>query len=178
VIPFLNTVLVTTGGNFEYSDIEKWLLPALVDSIIPKPADPDGEAVLKAALSTIQQGESGKMSNILPETAQAVSGRKYSCESSPIGLENFILDFDNPKLASLRMNVSGMSLFWQIGMNGDYYQVPEGEAIRGYWEDEKTFVLQIFDIGVLTREITFTGDNSQVGIPEAGIVIDCQAENP
>ncbi len=51
VIASRNTILVVTGNYYEYSEVEKWLLPMLISLDGARPANPEGEAALAAALS-------------------------------------------------------------------------------------------------------------------------------
>ena len=54
----------------------------------------------------------------------------------------------------------------------------DGTGYRGYWEDEQTFHLEAFDIGLLSRTVLFDGDSLQVTLPEAGLTVACQVQNP
>jgi hypothetical protein len=49
---------------------------------------------------------------------------------------------------------------------------------RGYWLDAQTFVLELFDIGQLTRRLHFNSEGLQVTIPEAELPIDCLVQAP
>ena len=55
---------------------------------------------------------------------------------------------------------------------------PEGTGRRGYWLDAQTFVLELFDIGQLTRRLHFDCGGLQVTIPEAELTFECQVQAP
>jgi hypothetical protein len=55
---------------------------------------------------------------------------------------------------------------------------PDGTAFRGYWEDDYTFHLEEFDIGVLSRQLVFDGEGLQISFPEAELTVTCQVQNP
>ena len=54
---------------------------------------------------------------------------------------------------------------------------PEG-LTRGYWEDPQTFIIELFDIGQLTREFRFERDQLEIKIPEMNLTLKCQTQNP
>jgi hypothetical protein len=47
---------------------------------------------------------------------------------------------------------------WPIGLQGAFRFTGDGQAIRGYWPDDSTFVLKIFDIGQQTYFARFEGN--------------------
>ncbi len=49
---------------------------------------------------------------------------------------------------------------------------------RGYWQDAQTFMLELFDIGQLTRRLYFHPGLLEVTIPEAELTIECQVQAP
>jgi CubicO group peptidase (beta-lactamase class C family) len=172
-----NTVLVVTGGGYEYSEVEKWLLPILIGLKGTLPANPEGQAALAAALATIQQDETSTAANPAPEAAQTVSGRTYLCEENPAAIESFRIQFDDPKVAALSLRMSGAEIAWPVGLDGDYRLTPEGTGIRGWWEDERTFQLDVFDVGVLHYQLVFEGERLQIVLPELDLTVPCQAQN-
>jgi hypothetical protein len=110
VIPALNTVVVTTGGRFDIPEIEDLLIPILLQSSRPRPANPEGEAVLQATLASIQQNDTIHSGLSTPEIAKVVSGRMYICESNPAGLESAQFDFTDPKVTVLSQESFGQDL--------------------------------------------------------------------
>jgi hypothetical protein len=86
--------------------------------------------------------------------------------------------FKDPGAASLTLNQNGIEQVWPIGLDGKYRLSSLGQGQRGYWEDSQVFVLELFDIGQLTRRLSFTGDRLEVEIPEVGMTLECQVQNP
>lgn len=173
-----NTVVVTTGAGFEYDDINGWLMPLMLRANKPLPANPKGQAALDAALSSAEQAAPAWATNYIPETAAQVSGNTYRCESNPAGMETIRMEFDGTEQATLFLKMGGADSVFPIGLDGTYRLSPEGAGFRGYWEDTQSFYFEVFNIGVTSREVTFDGQNMQLSIPEAGLNVACQAQNP
>jgi CubicO group peptidase (beta-lactamase class C family) len=173
-----NTILVVTGGYYEYSEVEKWLLPALIGLKDSRPADPEGQAALAAALAAIQQEETVPAATPSPDLIQAISGATYLCESNPAGIDTVRIDFDDPAQAALSFRMDGVRMDWPIGLDGSYRLAPEGMGLRGGWEDAHTFQFIVFDVGVLYRKLIFEGDRLQIVLPEANLTIACQVQKP
>ncbi len=178
VIPTLNTVVVTTGGGFDIPEIEGFLIPILLQSSQPRPDNPEGQAALQATLASIQQNESIPVELSSPAIASIVSGRMYQCENNPAGLESLRIDFDNPQVATLYQKSFGQDLVWEIGLDGRYRLLADGDALLGYWEDANTFHLEIFDIGTRVYLVKFQGDSLQVIANEADLIIPCKVPSP
>jgi CubicO group peptidase (beta-lactamase class C family) len=175
VIPALNTVFVTTGGGFDESEIQGFLIPILLQSSRSRPANPEGQAALQATLASIQRNDTIPAGLSTPEIAKVVSDRTYLCESNPAGLESAQFDFTDPKVAVLHQKSFGQDLVWEIGMDGHYRQLsPDGDALLGYWEDASTFHLEIFDLGTQIYQVKFQGDSLQVISNEADLIIPCK----
>jgi CubicO group peptidase (beta-lactamase class C family) len=178
VISTRNTVVVTTGANFEYDDVNEWLLPLLVRANKPLSANPQGLAALEKALAAAEQGATAPTAVSFPDTAQAISGRTYRCDDNAAGLETLRMEFNDPKFATLNLDLVDTDYVWPIGLDGSYRVSPEGAGMRGYWEDSQTFLLETFDIGVVIRQMEVEGDRLQFSLPDAGLTIACQAQNP
>ncbi len=175
VIPALNTVLVATGGGYDITEIEGFLIPLLLQSNRSRPANPEAEATLQATLANIQRNDAIPTGLSAPEIAKVVSGKTYLCEKNPAGLESARLDFVDPQTAILYQKSFGQDVVWEIGIDGHYRQLsPAGDALLGYWEDASTFHLQIFDLGTQNYLIKFQGDNLQVISNDADLTIACK----
>ena len=173
-----NTVLVVTGSYFEYSDVEKWLLPMLISLKTSRPANPAGQAELARTLSDISQGSVLRVSGPLPDLGRTISGKTYACDDNPVGVTSFSVVFNDPKVAEFSLVRYGQEVLWPVGLDGKYRLSDQGLAQAGYWEDSQTFVLQVFDIGQLTRRFHFDADRLEVSIPEAGLTLECKVQNP
>lgn len=178
VISTRNTVVVTTGSDFEYDDINKWLAPLLVRAGRPLRPNPQGQAALESALLAAQQGQALPAGISLPDTAGAISGKTYLCEENAAGLESLRVEFNDPKIATLNLNLVDRDYVWPIGLDGNFRISPEGEGMRGYWEDPQTFLVETFDIGVVTRQMEVDGNRLLFSLPDAGLNIACEVQNP
>ena len=177
VYPALNAIVVTTAGDLEYSQIDRLLETAFLDAEKPLPANPDGVAQLAEAVAMILEGQAAQPATSLPETAGEISGKIYACESNQVGVNTLRFEFSGLEIAEMYMEQNGQDFLWTIGLDGNYRIAPEGLTM-GYWEDPHRFIIQLFDIGILTRSFQFDGDNLEVGIPEAGLTLKCQVQNP
>lgn len=178
VFASLNTVVVTTGGGFDFPEAESFLIPAMLELKDSRPANPEGQTALAAALAAVQQDEATSAVTPSPALVKAVSGATYLCESNPANIENIHIDFNDPAQAALSFRMGGVDTAWPIGLDGAYRFTPEGTGVRGFWEDERTFQFIVFDVGVLTRQVLFEEDHLQIVLPEADLTIACRVENP
>jgi CubicO group peptidase (beta-lactamase class C family) len=151
VIPSLNIILVTTGGGFDLDDVMPYLLPSLIDPSKPLSANPEGIKKLNVALTQIQTPILKPVAP-LPDLARVISGKTFIFDANPVQLETLRLDFNDSAEATVLLTftdhrLSSPSL---IGLDGAYrtipgqYNLPQG--LRGYWADEKTFILESDEI--------------------------------
>jgi hypothetical protein len=87
-----------------------------------------------------------------------------------------VLDFSNPAELLMDVRLFGSDTVWKIGLDGQYRQSPDGSLQRGYWQDAQTFVIEVFDVGVSQRILTFTDD--QVVLDADGMTFEGKMENP
>lgn len=179
VMASINTVVVTTGAGFDYPEIEGWLTPILLQLILrdTRPPNPEGLAALEAALATAVQSSASRTAGS-SETALAISGQTFRCEENAVGLKSLRMDFNHPKFATFDLDLVDTDSVWLIGLDGSYRVSPEGDGMRGYWKDSRTFLLDTFDIGVVNRQMTVNGDELQFSLPDAGLTITCRAQEP
>jgi CubicO group peptidase (beta-lactamase class C family) len=190
VVPFLNVIVVTTGGGFDYDEIDPLLTATLVDPNKPLPANPAGVAMLKAALRTIVQPPNAKPVPPLPETAKAISGKTFVFGPNPIEAEAIGLEFGDSAEAVLHITpTGGKPESWPIGLDGVYrmspgkYNFPQG--LRGSWADAKTFVFEYDNIAnndhAIIR-IRFEGNRVEVESRETahelGVRFEGKLKNP
>jgi len=173
-----NTVVVTTGAGFEYDDINEWLMPLLLRVNRPLPANPQGRAALDATLVSVEQGSTAWTANHTPETATQVSGNTYRCENNPAGIESIRMEFDGTEQATIFLKMGGTDMVFPIGLDGSYRLSSEGSGFRGYWENTQAFYFEAFNIGVISRQVVFDGQDLQISLPEAGLTVACQTQNP
>jgi CubicO group peptidase (beta-lactamase class C family) len=178
VVPSLNTVLVITGGEYEVGQVESFLIKALIGARKSLPANPASLAELDAALGMLVQAPARESLASLPETAFLVSEKEYACAANAAGVSSLRLEFSGAEEASLSLTQYGVQSVWPVGLDGKYRLSLQGQGQRGYWQDAHTFVLEIFDIGQLTRLLHFEDDSLEVEIPEAELTLQCHVKNP
>jgi hypothetical protein len=177
-MPSLNTVVVTTGGGFEYDAIVPFLEAALIDPEQPLPSNPEGVAQLDAVLTALVQAPSPYPAGPLPDAATTISGKTYLFGANAADVETLSLEFDDTAEATMRMKRQGKDEIWPIGLDGKYRLLYDGRGLRGYWADPQTFVVEIFDIGQSTLQLHFEDDRVEVISPGAGSSFEGQIENP
>jgi hypothetical protein len=176
VVPTLSAIVVTTGSGFEYDEIDPYLIASVSDPTKPLPANPAGVAQLEAALTSLVKLPPPLPVGPLPEIAQAISGKTYVFEPNSAMLDSLCLEFNDPAEAIMYLRFQGNDVIWRIGLDNKYRQSSDGSEIRGYWENDQTFVIEVFDVGLSTRQLTLTDDHVVVDAP--GVRLEGQVENP
>jgi CubicO group peptidase (beta-lactamase class C family) len=176
VMPSQNMVAVITSGGADFNQVLLDLLKMLLTSREKLPANTTGQAELAAAVSSISKGADIHPSSTPSDLAQVISGQSYTCDSNQVGVTSMRLDFNTPEVAALALRMNGQDLYWPIGLDGIYRLAADGQAQSGYWENENTFILNIFDVGQLTRSLHFDGKAMEVKLYESGLILKCQAQ--
>jgi len=167
VYPRLKLIIVTTGGGFEYSEIEPYFLAMMKDMEKPLPANPTGCAGLNAALTAIAQLPQPEPIPTLPATAREVSGQTFIFESNRGGLLSVRLDFDDPTGAEaifrLELADEPGARVVGIGLDGVYRHSHSGRPViaRGRWIDEKIFEMDYNEgpgLSIYRFRLHFDGD--------------------
>lgn len=177
VLSSLNTIIVTTGGGFDFDDVQSFMLPILLDLKEPLPANPEGDDALAAALIKIQQEPPLYSAAPSPDLIQTTSRVLYLCEPNPFRVETIHLNFEDPAQATLSARMNGVDETWLIGTDGHFHLNSKGDASHGYWLDARTFQYSVFDIGVLTSELRFDRDRLEIRLLEFETTILCQGQN-
>jgi CubicO group peptidase (beta-lactamase class C family) len=178
VYPSLKVIVVTTGSNFEYSQIDSMLEVSFVSPDTPLPANPDGMTKLNHLISDLVREPIPQHTASVPEIVHSISGKTYLCKSNAPGVTSLRLEFNNPEIADLFLTIKGQDIVWPVGLDGKYRLSSEGQGTRGYWEDAQTFLVEVFDIGQLTRQLYFETDTVEVRLPEVGLGFKCQYQQP
>jgi CubicO group peptidase (beta-lactamase class C family) len=176
VIPSMNVIVVITAGGSDFNQVLPFLLKVFLSSRKELPSNPSGMAVLAAAVSAASQGSNNYPSTPLPENASAISGKTFVCDPNPVGLSSLRLDFSDPGMAGLSLQMNGQDIYWPVGLDGMFRIASDGQATSGFWQDDHTFIMNTFDIGQLSRTLHFDGENLEVIIPELGIPLPCHAQ--
>jgi len=173
VVPGWNLVIVTTGGGYSFDAIEPWVRAVLADIERPLPANAEGVARLKAAVSAVVQPPAPKAVS-LPQTAKTLSGKTMVFGTNPFGWETMRLVFDNSAVATFDLKLKGSEVVtWPIALDGVYrlFAGPNGlpMGLRGSWVDDQTFAVEYDNIAnndhILLR-FRFQGDRVVVGVQE------------
>jgi CubicO group peptidase (beta-lactamase class C family) len=175
VIPNRDVIIVATGGNYDFAEVESFLRPSLFGIQQARPADPAGEEQLETALGVAAQEPEAYPAAALPNIVSHITGRIYQCEPNPGSWESLRFEFGGDT-GTFYLTQSGMKSAWPIGLDGHYRISEQGQAQRGYWEGNKTFNLEIFDIGRLRRRFVFEGDQLEMEMPENSITLKCRAQ--
>jgi CubicO group peptidase (beta-lactamase class C family) len=191
VVPGWNLIIVTTGGGFNFDEIEPLLVETIVDLDKKLPGNPTGMDELQAALNTITQPPEPTQVAPLPEMARNISGKTFTFMPNPLGIEKMSFRFNDSDEAVLNVTLTtkGQMQPSPIGLDGVYrmypgeYDFPVGQ--RGYWEDAQTFILEHDEIAMnnhFTFRIRFHGDRiaveSQETAHELGVKFEGQQEKP
>jgi CubicO group peptidase (beta-lactamase class C family) len=191
VVPGWNLIVVTTGAGLDFDEVEPLLVETIVDLDTTLPPNPAGMVQLEAALNTISQPPEPTPVAPLPEMARNISGKTFTFEPNPLGIENMSIRFNDSDEAVLNITLTdrGQMPPSPIGLDGVYrmypgeYDLPAGQ--RGYWADEQTFVLDHDEIAMnnyFTFWIRFEGDRvvleGQETAHEVGMRFEGWLENP
>lgn len=148
VVPEWDLVVVTTGGGFEFDEIAPLLVATLVDMERPLPANPDGVAMLAAAVAAVAQPPAPQPVAPLPATARDISGKTFSFGPNPAEVETVALEFAGPDEATVHYKLFGGAqvVHAPVGLDGVYRMSPGDHGLprgyRGSWADARTFLLE------------------------------------
>jgi hypothetical protein len=167
---------VTTGGGFEYSEIEPYTVGAIGDleRMYSLPPNPAGVAKMNAAVKAIARGPAPKPVPALPATARDNSGQTFVFDPNPFFL-SFRLDFDGTAEAVLHLpmaNEPGPRLIG-VGLDGVYRPSHAGRPIlaRGSWTDTNMFEIDYSEgpgLAAYTFHLQFDGSRMVFDAPGLG----------
>jgi CubicO group peptidase (beta-lactamase class C family) len=110
----------------------------------------------------------------LPDLAAQISDAAWTLESNPFGWETLRLRFA-PEAAEACVEVNG-GPWLPVGLDGRYRITPEGRfinwlprtfpaALRGSWQDEKTFLIEFRELGLPEpQDITLRFDGQALSV--------------
>jgi hypothetical protein len=166
VYPRLNMIIVTTGGGFEYSEIQPYLVGAIQDleHMYPLPPNPAGVVKMNAAVKAIARGPVEQPVPALPTIARDISGQTFVFDVNPF-MNSFRLDFVDSAEAVLHLEALNEPepRVISIGLDGVYRSSHSGRPIiaGGAWVDADTFVIDYNEgpgIAAYTFRLHFEGD--------------------
>jgi CubicO group peptidase (beta-lactamase class C family) len=176
IYPSYNAIVVTTASGFDYSQLDPILKAAFIDPEKPLSPNPTGAAKLASIVTALGQAPHPWQVGPLPNTAKAISGKTYIFDPNIIKVASMRIKFSGNKEATLYMNIEGRDVVWPIGLDGKYRVEPDGLALRGYWSDAQTFVLEIFESGLRTYQLHF--ENDQMILETSLMKLEGKLENP
>lgn len=174
VVPSLNAIVVTTGSDFEYDQIDPYLSASVIDPSNPLPPNPAGVAQLHSMLEAFVKMPPALPASSLPNVAQDVSGKTYSFEPNMASISALKIEFTETD-ATIYQKRLDWDVTMRIGLDNNYQKSTDGSQMRGYWKDSQTFVIEKFDIGLSTIQVTFMDDRLELetnGIKLVGQVQD------
>ena len=186
VLPDQDMVVIFTGGLKSESVIpeeivDNFIIPA-VKSPNSLPENPGGVELLTAKIKAAGQPEP-KPVPPLPPIAQEVSGKTYVMAYNDMGWRTFSLSFAE-KEARLDLLTRNDHFKWLIGLDNvfrqtqvnrydPFWQVNGSLVLRGFWQDDQTFVLYGQVLGQAdSLEIRFTFARDSVDVQWKGWVED------
>jgi CubicO group peptidase (beta-lactamase class C family) len=171
VFPGQDMIVVFTGGisdpniDLPLQWAQSFIVPA-AQSPAPLPANPAGVARLQASIQAVEQPQP-KPVPPLPAIAKIISGKTYVFGSNPIGAQSSSFTFEGGRAWSTfqNSNMGSIPITAEVGLDDVFRITPAGPAgllaFKGYWQDEKTFVLYQQIVGQAERmmaKMTFEGD--------------------
>jgi CubicO group peptidase (beta-lactamase class C family) len=180
VYPSFNAIIVVTAqGLGDYDQLNPLLASAFVSPEKALPANADGVARLNGLLPELARSPQAYPTAGLPDTAQRVSGKVMTFGSNPLNVKTLRLEFKGTAEATLNiLTQPDTKEIWRIGLDGKYRLSPGGQAIRGYWSDPQTFVVTVFEDGVVNYHFQFDSDRVEVSSPELGLKLEGEIGPP
>jgi CubicO group peptidase (beta-lactamase class C family) len=187
VNPGYNSIVVTTGGGFDYDDINPYILAAFRDPKNPLPANPSGVAELQQVLEALLQPPAPQPVPALPEMAAAISSKTFRMDPNLASIASIKLDFDTPSQAGIQItyNDGTQSPPGAVGLDGVYRLTPGmnldraghpfvdfqdlSVGMRGRWTDAQTFLLEydtLINYYYYMLQMRFDGDRLSLGFSE------------
>lgn len=174
VSPSLQTVAVMTASGSDWDEVGPLLRAALLDAEKPLPANAAAVARLQATLADLAQVPEPQPVPPLPAMASEISGRLYRFGPNDARVETLRLEFGPAAEAHLSITRPGSAevIPKAVGLDGNYRLAADGEALRGSWSDEQTFVLESYDLGHTIFRLIFEGQRVTVESPQQGLRLE------
>lgn len=175
LMPDQDLIVVTTSGD-DNRTIDQSLpaqIAAAVKSPDPLPPNPAAADLLRGEIKQAAvQNEKAQPVPKLPKIARRIAGKSYKLQSNPLGLTSISLEFPKKdeaivQIASAGGAAGGAVMQFAVGLD-DVYRVSKGReglpaAAKGSWKDDKTFVMNLDEIGNINRWIVMaTFDENDV----------------
>ncbi len=154
VMPSKDMVVVFTAGVFNYWENMKYLTENYINrsviSDISIPDNPGKQAKMEAAVKKFANPE--EVTNFdIPETARAISGKKFILDRNPWNIKGIILNFNGKDECFYEEDrFIDYRLKMKAGLDGKYRQnsfstnINRRYLARGRWTGTNTFVLEYY----------------------------------
>lgn len=176
VYPQYNAIVVITADTVDYDQISPVIEAAFLDPDQALPPNFTGVALLKSTLAALAQPLHPRQSGPLPDTAKAISGKTYTFGPNILDLASIRFQFKGNQEANVYMNLEGQDVIWPVGLDGNYRLEPNGLALRGYWSDQQTFELEVFESSLNVYIMHFEED--KVVLETSVMKIEGTEQNP
>lgn len=180
VYPSYNAlVVVTAQGLGDYDELDPLLGSSFASPEKPLPANPAAVSRLNALLPDLTQPGHPWPTGPLPDTARTISGKDIRFGPNAADVTSLRFEFSDTSECMLHITpTQGNELIWPIGLDGTYRLSSGGEAVRGYWADPQTFLMAVFDEGLVSYQVHFDGDRVEIRSPERGLKFEGQVAAP
>ena len=185
VVPDWDLVLVTTGGGFETTELDPYLLAAFASPNRALPANPASVEQLAAAVAEIAQAPEPQPVKPLPDIAGAISGQTYWFALNDFQVRSLRLDFSTAALgvgtvtqdanntasaeATFTIDVASEPVprVAGVGLDGVYRASLAGRPTlaRGGWAGDDTFVVEYSEgpgLSLLLLRLRFEADRVEL----------------
>jgi CubicO group peptidase (beta-lactamase class C family) len=176
IYPAYKAIVVITASAIDFNQIDPLLKAAFIDPVKPLAPNPSGVAKLQSTVNAVAQAPHAWQVGPLPATSKEVSNKTYLFELNIIEVSSIRLKFNGNKEATLYMNIQGQDVTWPVGLDGKYRVEPDGRALRGYWPDDNTFNLEIFESGLRVYKLHF--ENDRMILETSVMKLEGKVENP
>jgi hypothetical protein len=173
VRPDLKMVVAVTsedqGAIFQYLD--PYVFQA-ASSKGPLPSNPEGARALSRLLNELERPLAQPVGP-MPGIATKVTGKKYALEPNKLGMQSFVLSFEDARECIMKVAIGKQILDFPVGLDGNFRIVNTGISLgsnsesswlasKGSWANDKTFVVRshiLGDVVTQTFSMQFTGDD-------------------
>jgi hypothetical protein len=182
VLPVQNMVVVFTsgGGYWPVELLENYIMPSVIsDNTLPEnPSAITRLGQLNEQLATAPQAQPVAT---FSDKALAISGLTYSLENNLFDWETFSLSFHEDSATIYMFFADDVIIEAAIGLNNQFQYtnttatklgrmpVSGPLALRGFWEDENTFIFNLQTVGGASDvwfQLDFWGDHVLVNIED------------
>jgi CubicO group peptidase (beta-lactamase class C family) len=181
VIPELDMVVVFTGGlpNSDQLLPERLMEDYIIKAALSTEPLPLNQKTLEELNATLQEYAHPKPDVVPPQPsiADAISKKRYVMDANIFGFQWLSFKFCQKNEGGLKIGQNDKSYDLAIGLDGVYRIFHNGDqepiALKGYWADDNTFVMDMLMISSGRKyEQTFNFNGDRVRLISRGIIED------